>query len=220
MGDFRDVEQAAFAAEVHESAIRHYRLHDSAIDVALFRGECDAADAGQRGVNGRLVGAGDVDHALVAHFRDVDDRTGLGLDFLDDLAARADDGADIAFVNEDFDDARGVRLVVFAGRGHRFGHFFEDVQATAAGLVECFSHQFVGEAVYLDIHLAAGDSFARTGHFEVHIAECVLVAEDIAQDSRALPVADQAHGDSGDGGFDLDAAVHQGQRARTDRCHG
>jgi hypothetical protein len=37
------------------------------------------------------------------------------------------------------------------------------------------------------------------GHLEVHVAEVILVAQDVGQHREALAFLDQAHGDAGDG---------------------
>jgi hypothetical protein len=39
------------------------------------------------------------------------------------------------------------------------------------------------------------------GDLEVHVAEMILVAEDVGQHREALAFLDQAHGDAGDGRF-------------------
>ena len=54
-----------------------------------------------------------------------------------------------------------------------------------------------GQAFDLDVHLAGGDAL-RAGHLEVHVAEVVLVTEDIRK-HNVLPrifVGDQSHRDA------------------------
>ena len=48
----------------------------------------------------------------------------------------------------------------------------------------------------------------RAGDLEVHVAEVVLVAEDVAEDREVLAFEDQAHGDAGDRALQGNAGVH------------
>ena len=57
------------------------------------------------------------------------------------------------------------------------------------------------------------------GDLEVHVAEVVLVAEDVGQDADLVALLDQAHRDAGDRRLDRHAGVHQRQRAAADRGH-
>ena len=117
------MQQAALAHEVNEDPIRHHRFDLGLVDIAHGGGEGDAADAVQGRVDGIAVATGDVDDTLLTHFRDVDNGAGFSLDFLDDFATRADDSADIAFINDEFHNARSVWLEVFARLGNGFRHF-------------------------------------------------------------------------------------------------
>jgi hypothetical protein len=47
------------------------------------------------------------------------------------------------------------------------------------------------------------------GHLEVHVAEVVLVAEDVGQDRDLAALLHQAHGDAGDRRLDRHARVHE-----------
>ena len=51
------------------------------------------------------------------------------------------------------------------------------------------------------------------GDLEVHVAEVILVAEDVGEHGEALLLLDQAHGDAGDRRLHRHAGVHQRQRA-------
>ena len=92
---------------------------------------------------------------------------------------------------------------------------FEDVHAAVASLHEGFFEDFVAEAVALDVHLCGGDAVACAGHLEVHVAEVVFVAEDVAEDGvlGAFGVGDEAHGDAADGFLHLHAGVEEGECA-------
>ena len=60
----------------------------------------------------------------------------------------------------------------------------------------------------------------RAGDLEVHVAEMILVAEDVGQDREALTLEDEAHGDAGDRTAQRHARIHQRQRGAADGGHG
>ena len=82
--------------------------------------------------------------------------------------------------------------------GERLRHLAEDVQAAVLGLAERDLHDLLGDAGDLDVHLQRGDAAVRAGDLEVHVAEMILVAEDVGEHGEALAFLDQAHGDAGD----------------------
>ena len=98
-------------------------------------------------------------------------------------------------------------------------HFAEDVQAAVLGLAERDLHDLFGDAVDLDVHLQRGDAVGGAGHLEVHVAEMILVAEDVGEHREALAFLDQAHGDAGDRLGQRHAGIHQRQRGAADRRH-
>src|SRR6202042_1070358 len=93
-------------------------------------------------------------------------------------------------------DARRELAKLGAGSGKRLAHFAQDMQAPVAGLSQRLTHNLLGDAGDLDIHLQRSDPFARARDLEVHIAEMVLVAENVAQDRKALTLEDEAHRDA------------------------
>ena len=64
----------------------------------------------------------------------------------------------------------------------------------------------------LDVHLQAGDAFAGAGDLEVHVAEMIFVAQDVAENREILAFEDQAHGDTGDRALQRNARVHHRQQ--------
>src|SRR5918993_169915 len=218
LGELRDVHEAvAGTEEVHEGAELHH-LHDRAlvdrVDLGLGH---DGADP----VVGRLdrlaVGRRDLDEAVVV---DVDLRAGLLHDLADDLAARTDDFADL--VDRDLHglDARSMLAELGTGRGERLVHLFEDVGAAFLGLIERDAHDLLGDAGDLDVHLEGRDALLRSGHLEVHVAEVILVAENVGQDRIALTLEDEAHGDARHRTAQRHARIHQGERGAADGGHG
>ena len=53
------------------------------------------------------------------------------------------------------------------------------------GLIEGLLEDLGGYAGDLDVHLEAGDALRRARDLEVHVAEVILVAEDIGEDGRS-----------------------------------
>ena len=96
-----------------------------------------------RGLDLRQVGRADLDRAVVV---DVDLGAGLRDDFADDLAARADDFADLVLRDRHRLDARRVGRELLAGVVERLGHFAEDVRAAVLRLGEGGLHDLLGDA--------------------------------------------------------------------------
>ncbi len=158
---------------------------------------------------------------MVAFFLDSDDCTRLFLDALDDFSARADDSSDEFLRNNQCLDAWHVRLVVFAWRRDCFVDDSEDVQTAFASLVEGFLKDFVGKSVALDVHLCCSDTVSCSGHLEVHVAEVVLVAENVGKNGifRTVVVCDKTHCNTRNRLFHLHASVEQRQCAGAYCCH-
>ena len=70
--------------------------------------------------------------------------------------------------------------------GSALRHLAEDVQAAvlAPGRGR-LPHDLLGDALDLDVHLQRGDAFRGAGDLEVHVAEMILVAEDVGEHGEA-----------------------------------
>ena len=88
------------------------------------------------------------------------------------------------------------------------------------GLGQCHLHDLFGNALDFDVHLQSGNTVRGTGHFEVHIAQVIFVAQNIGQHRKTVVFLDQAHGDTGYVRFHGNARVHQRQATAADRSHG
>src|SRR6185503_18265387 len=110
--------------------------------------------------DGLVVGRVDIDRPVVG---DVDLGAGFFNDFAYDLAAGADHFADLVGRNLDDLDARSVFAELTARFGQRLGHLAEDVHAAVLRLGERDAHDFLGDALDLDVHLQRGDAFGRAG---------------------------------------------------------
>jgi hypothetical protein len=83
------------------------------------------------------------------------------------------------------------------------------VHAALARLRQRDRHDFLRDALDLDVHLQRGDAAIGAGHLEVHVAEVILVAEDVGQHREAVAFLDEAHRDAGDVRLRGHTGVHQ-----------
>ena len=162
------------------------------------------------------VGGRDLDRAVVL---DVDLAAGLLDDLADHLAAGADHLADLLLRHVDDGDARRGRRHVVARAGDRLGHLAQDVHPPVARLRQRDAHDLGRDRGDLDVHLQRGDAALGAGHLEVHVAEMVLVAQDVGQHGEAAILLDQAHGDARHRPLQRHAGVHQRERAAAHRGH-
>ena len=150
---------------------------------------------------------------------DVDLGAGLFHDLADHLTASADHFANLVDRNVEHLDARSMLAKLGASRGERLGHFAENVQAAILGLAQRGLHDLFGDAGDLDVHLQRGNAAFGAGHLEVHVAEVILVTEDVGQHGMALVFQDEAHGDARRRPLQRHACVHQCKRGAADRGH-
>ena len=181
-------------------------------DLRLLDDGLDAAG----GLFATEVARRDEDRAV---FLDVDLRAGLVLDAADDLAAGADDVADLVGRDLDGDDARSVLAHLLARNLDRLHHLAEDEGAAFLGLQERGAQDVDGQALGLVVHLHGRDAVLGTGDLEVHVAEEVLEALDVGQDGDVVALLDEAHRDTGDRSLDRHAGVHERERRAADRAH-
>ena len=207
----------ARAQEVHEGAEIHHLHHLAGVDHADFRLGDDAADP-LDGRFGRVaVDRRHLDRAVVV---DVDlGAGGLG-DLTDHLAAGADHVADLLLGDAELGDPRRVLVDLLAGIADRLGHLVQDVEPAVLGLIQGDPHDLLGDRGDLDVHLQGRDALAGAGHLEVHVAQVILVTQDVGQDGEAVAFLDQAHGDAGHRPLQGHAGVHQRQAGAADRRHG
>ena len=176
----------------------------------------DVLDAGDSRLAGRAGHGRHLDGAVVI---DVDLRTGGLADLADDLAARADDVTDLVDRNRHGRDLRRAVGKPVAGRGQRLGHLAKDMKTSVFRLVERDLHDFRRDRGDLDVHLQRGHTGFGTGHLEVHVAEMILVTENVRQHGEGIAFLDQAHRDAGHRTIQRNTGIHQRQRAATDGRH-
>ena len=64
------------------------------------------------------------------------------------------------------------------------------MHTTPLRLVQCLFHNFTGNAVDLDIHLQRGDTLGGSRHLEVHVAQVILITQNVGQDCKPVTFLD------------------------------
>ena len=86
------------------------------------------------------------------------------------------------------------------------------MQTAVLGLRQGLLHDLGRDAGNLDVHLQRGDARCGARNLEVHVAEVILVAQDVGQHGPfAVIFQDQTHRHTGDRGLQRHARVHHGQ---------
>ncbi len=93
------------------------------------------------------------------------------------------------------------------------------MQPRAPRLLERLAHERHADAADFDVHLQRGDSGARAGNLEIHVAVVIFRAGDVGEDRVFIAFDDQPHGDARARRRDRHAGVHQRQRAAANRGH-
>ncbi len=211
------MQQAVLAgSDLEERAVVFDATHDALVLGADLRLECEAFDDFDRLLERLAIRRRDADRAIVA---DVDLRAGLLGDRLNHLAAGSDDHADLVGLDLEGLDARRVLRKLRTWRRHDLVHLFEDVESTFARLVQGFVHDLLLQPGDLDVHLDGGNALVGSADLEIHVAEMILVTEDVRQDGVLLALHDEAHRDAGDRCLDGHASVHHRQASATDGRH-
>src|SRR5262245_2025971 len=192
-------------------------LHLAKVDPVELRLAADVLDD----VDGhlRLLG-GRGEHRHLAVVLHVDLGARLLLDAANDLAAGADDLADLLRADADGHEARRVLGQRGLGRPDRLGHLAEHVDAGLARLGERPAHDVHRDAADLDVHLQGGDALLGAGDLEVHVAVVIFGAHDVGEDADLVAFLDQAHGDAGHGRRQWHARVHERHGGAAHGGHG
>ena len=216
------MEQAVLAGhELYEAAIRHDAAHGALVHFAHFGNSHDGLDLCHGSIDGLLIGTAHLYLAYAILLVDGDGGTGLLLHTLDNLSARANHCTDELLGDGHLLDAWYVGLQFGAGLVDGLHHLAQDVLSAGLGLHERLLQNLVRESVALDIHLCGSQSVYGTCSLEVHVAQVVLIAQDVAQHGVLVlsGVLDKAHGDAAHSVLDGHTSVHQSQTACAGRCH-
>src|SRR6185437_8838044 len=216
--DLRDVHQAvAPGKDGDERAEVHQAGHFTLVDAADFDVGRDQLDAPLRLTAGSTTDGSDFHRAIAL---DVDGGPGLFRNLTDDRTALADHVANLLRVDLQGEDRRcplghgGTRLA------DDLVHLTQDVQPALARLIERNAHDLRRDTLDLDVHLQSRDAGCGAGHLEIHVAQVILIPEDVGQHLEAAAFEHQAHRHAGHRRLDGDARVHQRQRSAADARHG
>ena len=220
--DLADMQQTFLTRhELYETTVRHEALNHRVILLAYFRQSHNSFDLRDRCLHRLAVVACYLNLTALLVFVNRDDSAGLSLDALDNLSARANNSTDHILRNIEAYNARSVRLQISTRFRHALKDLTEDIHACLVCLCERVLQNLITQTIYLDIHLARCQTVFGTRGLEVHIAEVVLVTENITQDSVVLTLVlrDKTHSDTAHRFLHRNTCIHQRQRAGTNGCH-
>ena len=98
-------------------------------------------------------------------------------------------------------------------------HLSKNMQARLKCLFKRTLHDLFIDAFDLDVHLQGGHTLRGTGDLEVHIAQMILVTENVCQDGELIALFHQTHRDTSNRRRERHPCGHHGERAYTYRCH-
>src|SRR5690554_4487359 len=216
--DLRDVHQSILTGQqVDECAKINDPLDLTVIDPADFDLGRNLHNPVHRRIGGFLVGCVYAHCTVVIN---IDGRTSLFGDGTDGCTTLTNYITDLLRINFHGDHLRRF-LGQFGTRSRdHLVHFTQDMETGLMGFFQGYFHDFLGDTLDLDIHLQGGDTVCGTGHFEVHIAQVILVTQDIGQNSELVAFFHQSHGDTGYRSLQGNTAIHQGQTRTAHTGHG
>ncbi len=83
------------------------------------------------------------------------------------------------------------------------------MHAAFLGLRQCNLHDFFSDALDLDIHLQRGNAICRTSNLEIHVAQMILIAQNVGQHGKLAAILDQSHRNTGNMRFHGNTSIHQ-----------
>ena len=101
----------------------------------------------------------------------------------------------------------------------RFLHQVQDVHAPFARLRQRDRHDLLRDALDLDVHLQRGYAAVRARDLEIHVAQVILIAENVGEHRETIALLDESHRDARDVCFSRHAGVHQREARAAYRCH-
>src|SRR5438105_5804841 len=225
IGDLADALRGEFA-DMNEPIPRSKKIHEGSeidnfnnlavVDDSDFGFGDDAADPVDRGLCRIPVYRRDLDGPVVVY---VDLGPGRLGNLANDLAARTDDLANLLFRDAEAGDPRRVVADGVAGARQSLRHFCKDVIAAVPRLIQRDPHDLLGNRGNFNIHLQSGNALLGAGDLEVHVAEVILVAEDIREYGKSFRLFDQPDGNPRDRPRQRHAGIHQRERGAAHRGH-
>src|SRR5690606_12867102 len=165
IGDLADMQQTILAwNHLHDGAEVEQLEHRTFIDLAYFNRSSQFFDTTLGFLTGSSINGSDGNHAFIA---DVDLGTGFFGQRTDHCTTLADHVTDFCRIDLDGDQTRRkIRQLARGAARYRFFHFAEDMYAAFLGLRQCDLHDFLGDALDLDIHLQCSNSVGSTCNFK------------------------------------------------------
>src|SRR6185437_1802203 len=208
VGDLGDVHQAVAAREDRdEGAEVHQARHLALVDATDFHVRRNELDAPLRLAAGGTVDGSDLHRAIAL---DVDGGAGLLGDLADHRPALADHVADLLRIDLQGDDRGSPLRHALARLADDLVHLAENVQTPIACLLQRDLHDLGRDTLDLDVHLQRRHTVFRPRDLEVHVAQMILIAEDIGENLVAVAFQHQAHRHTRHGGLDRHTRIHQG----------
>ncbi len=135
------------------------------------------------------------------------------LHLLDDFSARTDDRTNEFLRDIEGFDARYLRFQLLARLCYGLGELLQDVLTAGLGLHEGLFENLEGQSVALDVHLCGGETVFCARRLEVHVAQMVLISEDIGEDGVLVfaRILDQSHRNARHRLLHWHAGIHQSQ---------
>ena len=140
---------------------------------------------------------------------------------LNNLTTRTNNSTNKFFWNFECFNTWNLWFHLFARFRNGFYYLVENVFASLFSLHKCLFEDFKRKSVALDIHLCRCNTVACTCCLEVHIAQMVLVAKNIAEHGILFfaRVLNQPHCNTRYWLLDRHTSVHQSKCSRTYSCH-
>ena len=190
--------------------------HLAGIELADLGLGNDALDVFGSRLRLRLVLGIDAHAAIII---EIDIGASLFTDLADGGAALADHVTHLVGCDLEGQHRRGIVRDFLATGGQHLIHLREDGQTCLEGLFQRLLKNLLVDPLDLDVHLQRGNAFGGPRDLEVHVAEVILIAEDIGQYRDAIGVLDQPHGDTRDRRLERHTGVHQRKRGATHGRH-
>ena len=196
-------------SDLYECAEVHDTNYLALVDRADLRRVNDGGDYLNAGVSLVKVKTADEYVAVVV---DVDLNVEVSAELLDNLAALADNLADLVNRYLGVDHLRSVLADCLSRLRDSLEHYFvKDIVARLVGLCERSLDDLRSKTVDLEVHLDSSDTVVCTSYLEVHVAKEVLNALDIYHSIPSVALGDKTAGDTRNRLLYRNAGVHQSQ---------
>ena len=206
---------------LYETSIRHDRANYTVVDLTNLRDCNDSLDLADCSIDAILVRSRYLNLTYTVNLVDSDGSASILLHLLDDLTTRANNSTDELLRNLELYDTWNLWLHLCTWLSDCVGEALQDVLTTSLSLHQSLLEDVEAQTVALDIHLGGCQTVLCTSGLEVHIAQVVLVAKDIAKYSILIftRILDQSHCDTRNRLLHWNTSVHQGECTSTYCSH-